>query len=251
MGRRRLGITGSWYGGNNFYVRTGVFGQGVNDNDNYNQSWGTATRVVWDPILGENKLLHIGGAMVYRDFSKSDANTGLRFSSPPEAHISGARLVDTGSIAGAEDLISAGAEFSGIWGPLHAQGEFVGVTVNRDGMSDLHYDGWYAQIGYFLTGESRNYNSKTSQFKRIKPHSIVGKGGYGAWEIAARYSYIDLNSHGLNGGRERDLTIGLNWWANQNIMFRLNYVNSYAFAVVVTGFAGQEVANLSIPTVVM
>lgn len=229
LGRRRLGGTASWYGGDHFYVRTGIFGEGVNDDSNFNQSWGTATRVVWDPILGEDKLLHIGGAMYYRDLSKADANSGLRFSYRPEAHISGARLVDTGTIAGAEDLIMAGAEVSGIWGPLHAQGEFVDVTVNRDGVSDLHYDGWYTQIGYFLTGESRNYDYKNSKFKRVKPHSVVGNGGYGAWEVAARFSYIDLNGAGLEGGRERNLTIGLNWWANANILFRLNYVNAYAY----------------------
>lgn len=226
MGRRRLGAVASWYGGDFFTVHTGIFGQGANDDKKFNQSWGTATRVTWAPIIGADELLHFGGAFYYRELGDSNH---LRYSARPEAHISGTKLVDTGVIDSADDVIMGGAEFSSIWGPFHAQGEFVGTSVRRElGLPTLNFDGWYVQAGYFLTGESRHYKKSTAQFKRIKPRSIVGQGGWGAWEVAARYSHIDLNSGSFEGGRERNFTLGLNWWANQNVMFRFNYVNAYA-----------------------
>ena len=45
--------------------------------------------------------------------------------------------------------------------------------------------------------------------------------GWGAWEIAARYSYIDLNDGaGLNriqGGILNGFSLALNWYANTNL----------------------------------
>ena len=49
-------------------------------------------------------------------------------------------------------------------------------------------------------------------------------GGVGAWEIAARYSEMDISSKSIAGGKERNVTIGLNWWLNRSLMLRLNYV---------------------------
>jgi phosphate-selective porin OprO/OprP len=60
---------------------------------------------------------------------------------------------------------------------------------------------------------------KSGKYKRIKPMRR-----FGAWEIAARYSTLDLQDQEILGGSESNVTIGLNWWVNQNIMFRFNYV---------------------------
>ncbi len=88
----------------------------------------------------------------------------------------------------------------------------------------VDFDGWYANASYFLTGESRVYDVKHGLFKRTKPNSIVGKGGYGAWEVAARYSAINLNDGAIKGGRAQNMTIGVNWYATPTIRFMGNYV---------------------------
>ena len=62
----------------------------------------------------------------------------------------------------------------------------------------------------------------------------LDKGGIGAWELAGRYSVLDLNDDagffgfatptgGVRGGRQSIWTAGINWYPNNAIRFLLNY----------------------------
>ncbi|HEY5701879.1 MAG TPA: porin, partial [Gammaproteobacteria bacterium] len=73
----------------------------------------------------------------------------------------------------------------------------------------------------YLTGETRHYNWKGGNFKATKVRSPFGKGGPGAWEVAARYGSLDLDD--ALGGEIDAFTAALNWYVNNNIMFKLNY----------------------------
>lgn len=99
------------------------------------------------------------------------------------------------------------------------------TEVDRKRLSDPDFDGWYVQGSWILTGESRGYDFKNGTFKNPKPNSIVGQGGYGAWEIAARYSRLDLNDADVDGGREENFTAGINWYPTPTFKFMANYVN--------------------------
>ena len=50
-------------------------------------------------------------------------------------------------------------------------------------------------------------------------------GGAGAWEVAVRYSNLDLNDEDILGGDVDDLTVGLNWYINQYVRLSANYVS--------------------------
>ena len=52
------------------------------------------------------------------------------------------------------------------------------------------------------------------------------KGEWGAWEIALRYSHLDLSDSGVTGGLLNDVTVGLNWYLFHNLRWFLNYVYS-------------------------
>ena len=100
--------------------------------------------------------------------------------------------------------------------------------MNRDSTvgGDPQFNGFYAFASYFLTGEHRPYSTSSGTFAGIKPKQnfLDGKGGLGAWEIAARYSQLDLNDEGIDGGKLGDFTFGLNWYLNPNYRVTFNYV---------------------------
>jgi phosphate-selective porin OprO/OprP len=60
------------------------------------------------------------------------------------------------------------------------------------------------------------------------PFSLAG--GWGAWEIAGRYSTIDLNdrlalANGIAGGRQTVYTLALNWYINRNVRLMFDYLH--------------------------
>ena len=90
-------------------------------------------------------------------------------------------------------------------------------------------------MSYFLTGEHRGYDRRFGVFDRptVAENAFFVKGedghckyGLGAWELAYRFSYLDLNSHGINGGILPQHTVGLNWYLNDNLKVQFNYLNA-------------------------
>ena len=45
--------------------------------------------------------------------------------------------------------------------------------------------------------------------------------------MAARYSEMDLASGDIQGGKERNVTVGVNWWMNRSFLIRVNYVRAH------------------------
>jgi phosphate-selective porin OprO/OprP len=95
-------------------------------------------------------------------------------------------------------------------------------TVAVSGFDDADYNGGYIFGSWFTTGESRKY--KKGAFGRVTPNTTVGKDGWGAWELATRYSYVSLDDGDTIGGEEAGITVGLNWYATKYVRFMTNYV---------------------------
>jgi phosphate-selective porin OprO and OprP len=217
-----------------FRFPTDFFGSNVGDNGGY----GLATRVTSLVIDEGDDVLHLGAAYSVID----PANDLVQYRSQPEffvAETGGAAFVpvgvpttvpffvDTGTIA--TDIVNlfAGevATTSGSW---HGQGELIYAMVNRQAASTVTFSGVSVQAGYILTGEHRPYDRKSGTLGRVVPHENFGSsGGCGAWEIAGRWSYLDLNDGGINGGQLNNLTAGLNWYLNRNTKFQLNYIHAF------------------------
>ena len=123
------------------------------------------------------------------------------------------------------DLV--GIEAAWVHGPFSLQGEYVHNFVQGRSRRFGDPDFWVASIqaSYFLTGEHRPYKTSAGVFDRVRPLDPVGKdGGIGAWELAARYSYLNLNDDNIRGGRLRDFTFGLNWYLNASVRTMWNYI---------------------------
>ena len=109
-------------------------------------------------------------------------------------------------------------------GPLCFQGEYFHAFTKST--EHLDFGGWYLSGSYVLTGETRKYRRTGGVFGEIKPVRSFhpSTGGWGALELALRYSSVDLNDKSVRGGKERNVTVGLNWYLTRKIRFMGNYI---------------------------
>lgn len=125
-------------------------------------------------------------------------------------------------------------------GPIWAQAEWYGTFINQPNDAGLvYYHGSYVAVGYFLTGEHREYKTVDGAFGPVRvnrpflcgPASHGRPLGYGAWEVAARFAYIDffdadtpLGPNGeLVGIRQPQATFGVNWYLTDRMRLMFNY----------------------------
>jgi phosphate-selective porin OprO and OprP len=108
---------------------------------------------------------------------------------------------------------------------LLVQSQYEHIVVDRtDIVSTPAFNGWYMEGAWLLTGESHVWNSTVASFDApVIAHRFAPKsGGWGAWELALRYSDMDLNYHAgsegvlptsdaIRGGDQKIFTAGLNW----------------------------------------
>ncbi len=79
---------------------------------------------------------------------------------------------------------------------------------------------------YLFTGEVRPYNTRGAYFEAVSPAQSVFEGGRGALEGVLRYSYSDMDSGTIHGGKFWRITPMLNWYLSDNV--RLEFVYGYS-----------------------
>ncbi len=195
---------------------------GVGRGDGEFNFTGRLTGTPWHSKKGK-KVVHVGLGYSYR----SPSQPSFRFRQRPEAHLA-PRFVDTGTLT-MRSANLAGPEFAWVYGPASVQTEYVHAALNPvtpNGNANFH--GYYVSGSYFLTGEQRNYRASEGRFRGIKPkrNFNLGEGGRGAWELALRYSSLDLQDRTVTGGKLNDFTVGLNWYLNPNARLMWNYIRA-------------------------
>ncbi len=175
----------------------------------------------------------------------------IRLRERPELNVddNSIRLIDTGSI-NADHLWQWGAEAAGNWRNFYAQGGYFGFDVSRRAstLPDPSFDGWYVQGSWVLTGEAKRYRPEKGAYGLPTPAEpfSLSEGGLGAWEIAARYSDLNLNFHpgivgfatpadGIRGGHQKIWTVGVNWYPNSAVRFVLDYQHTDVTRLTSTG----------------
>ena len=191
----------------------------------------------------------------------------VTLSDPPELTIdsNNVRLVNTGALP-VRNLSQWGVEAAGNFDNIFAQAGYYGFQVDRAPVafkvfsssttssteivkpSSNSLSGWYVQASWFPTGEQKIYNVATGAFtapKVLHPFGFGENAGWGAIELAGRFSDLDLNSHvrdtsnvitawsGANrtftffnterGGEQRILTAEVNWYPNNFVKFGFAY----------------------------
>jgi phosphate-selective porin OprO/OprP len=164
----------------------------------------------------------------------------MRLRDRPEIRVDSTRLVDTGSI----DTDSAyvyGLEAAANWKNWYLQAESFRYGFERTAatatLPDPSFEGFYVQGSWILTGETRRYEIATAAFQGPRPFvPFSSAGGLGAWELALRYSHLDLDFHpglagtaatadAIRGGTQDIWTFGVNWYLNTNVKVMLNWLH--------------------------
>ena len=128
----------------------------------------------------------------------------------------GSRRIDSYDRFGAETWLT--------YGPFSAQAEYLRTNINGQGYDGEHLTGYYGFVSYFLTGESKAYHVRNGAANRIKPNQNFqwNGSGWGAWEVAAGYDYINMNTGVIRGGMLDMVRIGLNWYLHPNVKWQFN-----------------------------
>jgi phosphate-selective porin OprO and OprP len=209
-----------------------------------NTSWEANARVAGTPWNeSKTKFLHVGAGGTYMQLNNNYnadgtfSNGGIEFANTIGGNVDRTNMLDTGIMGNGkrnapgsyavDHVTRFGAESAVVYGPFSAQTEYLRTDLSGAGFSGNALDGYYGYATYFLTGESRNYKAKTASWDRIKPNRNFDlKGGLGAWELAAGYDYMNLNSGPVQGGRASVAKFGVNWYLNSHTRFMANYVKA-------------------------
>jgi len=203
-----------------------------------------------------NATIHVGFnyANLFAPRSLASGTTvntsAVSLSDRPELRIDPTSILATGNIPASGGQVF-GAEAAASYGNFFAQAEYYHYLVDtRVGLTDATYlthgqngptasfDGGYIQASYTFGGR-RTYRPSSGAYTGVLPDQPLawGTDGWGAVEVAGRYSVVDLRSNtlgtlanagligftGLSAAKQESYSAGINWYPNGNLKFMLDY----------------------------
>jgi phosphate-selective porin OprO/OprP len=239
----------------------GVLGQEEWDDDQTAYTVRGTVAPINREVNGVHQVLHFGGSYRHRDSGNlRDCGHVVCLDDDGDVELNGLyqyrargadlhladRFIDTPQFSGEDDMFILETAF--VWGPFSMQGEYAQLEAtgirpsllddtNLNRAVNPTYDGWYVDASWYLTGETRNYEASTGEFGRTKVKRPVfgGSGGWGAWQIAARYDVLDLSdkgaamlaAYGCNEcGEQETWLVALNWLLTDYTAIKLNVTQS-------------------------
>jgi len=250
-GDNRSAVGGRYYT-DRLWVGAYVTGPAVGDAHGQGERIGAFQRIAYQVLSDPDYTLHVGFGV--DELIKAPVNGGtagfgpnaISLSDQTELRVDTTTFASTGTLGSFTNPVTGAQiydlELAGNYRNFYAQGEYFHYQIDRRDLQTASFDGGYAQFAYTLTGESHKYNPVNAAYNRIVPaHALEPSQGYwGAWELAARVSYIDLTSNftaglpissssqpsAINGGKQTSFVAGLNWYPNNYMRFELNYIHT-------------------------
>lgn len=214
-----LGVIGKVYG-KNWHLAAEVAGDDVGNTGDARDTLTYMARGHWNPIKSKGSVLHLGGWGFYEDYPADLASTSR--SSAWAGHFNDNLQVPLGTLQGPEHGTGYGVELGGAHGSWWAFVE-AGRRQIDTRSARVEIDALAFSAGWLLTGEVAPYAPRTGTFAKIRPNAPLSRGGHGSWELAIRYQILD-NSDAPLGGKGEEITIGLNWRAEDWLRVMLNLV---------------------------
>jgi len=221
-----------------------------NEVNNVRYRWRATARATVAPVHEAGNVWHFGVSGAYREvvntvsgvpatfsggagtgagFAVSNPGAKTRNSSTGIGSVVSTVTGNSGLAIQANNVRMFNVEAARQIGPFMLEGEYTNAFVHRMGtqaagtqqQGSLRFSGWNIQTRYLLTGEHHEYDVRDGQFGSITPCA-----SYGAFEVAARYDFVDLNDKNVRGGTEHNVTLGFNWFLNKQVRFSANYIRA-------------------------
>ena len=202
------------------------FGNSIDERiDSQTNTSGYSIRGTYAYKFRKNHLISIGGAYFAQNMNGAD----VKFNESAESFLMNDKYISA-SVKNVDTVDKQNLELLYIYDKYSLQGEYTLSNVRAINKSrtatyvDYSFYGYYLQGSYFLIGNGRKYKLSNST---IKKPSLSKEG---AIELAFRYSFIDLNSEGVennrevNNGTQSDYTLGVNYYHNDEIKLMVNYI---------------------------
>jgi phosphate-selective porin OprO and OprP len=179
-------------------------------------------------IQTDEGSLHFG--LDFGDLFRPRGSTNLEtitLTDRPELRIDPTDFIGTGAMPASGGMV-LGVEAAGAYENAFIEGEYYHYSIDRIGLPGVDFNGGYVQASYSLGGR-RHYKAGAGSYTGVIPENPLSfsTGGWGALELAARYSVIDLNDTSVAspvyGGDQQTYGIGLNYYPNDNMRFMLDF----------------------------
>jgi phosphate-selective porin len=179
-------------------------------------------RLIYVPFHRLRDVLHFGVDLYYQ--KPSGSNT-WSFATGPDLNMpSDVAFVDTGTVSNISHFLVGDLEFAYQLGSMTLQSEYTQTYVKRrhHGKS-LKFSGYDVSLGYFLTGETRQYSYPGGYF--VQPSKILHH--YGAFQLVGALSNVDLDSRDVRGGNETNATAMVDWYFTNQVALKLAYTRVF------------------------
>jgi phosphate-selective porin OprO/OprP len=211
-----------------------------------NEAYGVGGRATYQFLTGPDYSLHAGLNVLYSVPQRGNggASPSIALSDRPQLRVD---PTSTLTVTVPDNSATVGgAELAGAYGPFFFQGEYYRYEIVQyrgagviGPLPTLGFNGGYVEASYSIGG-TRHYNPSTGAYTAVIPTVpfSMANGGGGAWELAARFGAINLNTDlpggghlfnttgGVSGGDQKSYALGVNWYPSTNLRFMLDYTRT-------------------------
>lgn len=215
-----FGLGGAVFtGGRNWSASVGYFTDALANDEGRTTERGKGVlgRVTFAPVLKRDAVLHLGFGGERRSFSATER---VRFTADPGS-VFAPNVISSGTLGSLDTLTAWNGEAAVSFGPVLVQGQAIALKLHRLLLDDRSFNGQTVSVGWIVTGQRHEYSGSSGVFGGPDRRK-----GEGAFEIAARYSRLDLLDGTFDRGIGRALSASAIWTISTNLRALATYTDN-------------------------
>lgn len=209
----------------------GFFSDGDIDNTkSLDEGYVIAAQLIGRPVYDEEKLVHLGLGVRYSEHDEAEREEVIfKGGAPTDVLNKNENVFVQAKVTDMINQWRFGADIILFYRGIYLQSECLAVHINRIGKENYTGKGVYIQSGCLLLGNKQyKYNRSQGWVSNPDPRNL---------ELLFRYNVTDMNDREAHimGGKEQDITLGVNYFINKYIGVKVNYTHMWTDSYAVYG----------------